>query len=142
MDYYAIGQCTPGVIAINTATFIGNKKKGLLGGVIATLGMVTPSWIIIMLIAALIQNFSEIVWVQHALAGIRVCVCVLVLDAVWKLGRKSLSDLASWLIFGAVLLLSLFTSVSTFVWVIAAGIAGIVIKGLLHRKQTKEGDEA
>ena len=75
MDYYAIGQCTPGVIAVNTATFIGQKNLGTLGGIFATLGVVFPSVVIISLLAGVIEAFSHIVWVQHAFGGIRVCVC-------------------------------------------------------------------
>ena len=82
MDYYAIGQCTPGIIAVNTATFIGYKRRGLIGAAFSTLGMVFPSLVIITVIAAFIQNFAHIEAVQHAFAGIRVAVCVLILTAV------------------------------------------------------------
>lgn len=78
MDYYAVGQCTPGIIAVNTATFIGYYQKGILGGIVATLGIVFPSIVIILFIAGFLQNFSDLAVVQHALAGIRVAVCVLV----------------------------------------------------------------
>ena len=71
-DYFAIGQCTPGVIAVNTATFIGRKQKGILGGIAATLGMVFPSLVIISILAGLIANFAHLAWVQHAFAGISV----------------------------------------------------------------------
>ena len=74
LNYYAIGQCTPGVIAVNTATFIGDSRKGVIGGFLATFGVVLPSLIIISVIAALLNNFAEIEAVQHALAGIRVAV--------------------------------------------------------------------
>ena len=60
LNYYAIGQCTPGVIAVNTATFIGDKRKGILGGFLATLGVVMPSLIIISVIAAVLNNFAAI----------------------------------------------------------------------------------
>ena len=76
MDWYAIGQCTPGVIAVNTATFVGQKQAGIWGGIFATLGVVFPSLVIIMIIAAFIQNFAHLPAVQNAFAGIRVCVCV------------------------------------------------------------------
>ena len=135
MDYYAIGQCTPGIIAVNTATFIGYKYKGILGGIIATLGCVTPSVIIITIISALINNFSDIIWVQHALAGIRVCVCVLVFDSVLKLAKKSLKDLPTWLIFACIIVLSLFTSVSTVIWVLAAAVIGILVKSFAVMKK-------
>lgn len=75
MDYYAIGQCTPGIIAVNIATFVGKKIKGIPGAVSATVGMVFPSIVIITLIAGLLTNFSEIGWIQNAFGGIRICVC-------------------------------------------------------------------
>ena len=70
-DYFAIGQCTPGVIAVNTATFVGAKRKGSLGGVVATLGMVFPSIVIITLIAAFLRNFAHMPNLGHAFAGVR-----------------------------------------------------------------------
>ena len=91
MDYYAIGQCTPGIIAINTATFIGYKIKGLPGAIVATLGVIAPSLVIITIIAAFISNFMELDFIASAFNGIRACVCVLhpghgeALDAVVKL---------------------------------------------------------
>ena len=91
-DYFAIGQCTPGVIAVNTATFIGQKKKGIVGGIFTTLGVVFPSVVIISLLAGVIEAFSHIVWVQHAFGGIRVCVCVLIFNAVVKLWKSAVKD--------------------------------------------------
>ena len=82
MDYYAIGQCTPGIIAVNTATFVGNRTRGAVGGVVATLGVVFPSLVIITIIAAFIRNFADLAVVKNAFAGIRVCVFVLILNAV------------------------------------------------------------
>lgn len=128
MDYLAIGQCTPGLIAINTATFIGEKRKGVIGGIVATLGFVTPALITIMIVAALLQNFAGYPAVQNAFAGIRVCVCVLILNAVLKLWKKSVTDKITLLIFAAVFLLTVFTAVSPAVLVIVSGVAGIFIK--------------
>lgn len=138
MDYYAIGQCTPGIIAINTATFIGYKRKGIIGGIVATAGCVAPSLVIIMMIAAFINSFTHILWVQHALAGIRVCVCVLVLNAVLKLAKKSLVDAATYVIFAAVVVLSLFTDVAAFFWILCAGVGGVVIKTLMERSKAQK----
>lgn len=92
MDYYAIGQCTPGVIAVNTATFIGYKRAGALGGVAATAGIISPSILIIVLIASFIDQFSHLSIVQNAFAGIRIAVCALVLHAVWKMIQKGIVD--------------------------------------------------
>ena len=129
-DYYAVGQCTPGIIAVNTATFVGRKLAGPAGGIAATLGVVFPSLVIITLIAALLSNFAEVAAVQHAFAGIRVCVCVLILNAVVKLWKKTVVDLPTLLIFLAVLALSLLTSLSPVVYVLCAAAAGVLIKNL------------
>ncbi len=129
MDYYAIGQCTPGVIAINTATFIGYKIKGIPGGIMATLGVIAPSLVIITVIAAFISNFMELSFVNSAFAGIRACVCVLIFSAVLKLGKKALVDKITVGIFAVVLVLSLFTDISPAILVVLAGAVGIIIKG-------------
>lgn len=130
MDYFAIGQCTPGIIAVNTATFIGQKLKGVIGGITATLGVVFPSLIIISLLAGVIEAFSHIVWVQHAFGGIRICVCVLILNAVIKLLKKAVIDKATFAIFLLVALGSYFTAVSPVVFVLAAAIIGIALKNV------------
>ena len=129
MDYYAIGQCTPGIIAINTATFIGYKIKGIPGGIMATLGVIAPSLVIITVIAAFISNFMELSFVNSAFAGIRACVCVLIFSAVLKLGKKALVDKITVGIFAVVLVLSLFTDISPAILVVLAGAVGIIIKG-------------
>ena len=136
MDYYAIGQCTPGIIAVNTATFVGQKKKGVLGGIFATLGMIFPSLVIIVVIAAFLQNFADNPYVKNAFAGIRVVVCVLIANAVIKLWKGSVPNKIALCIYLAVLGLSLFTNVSTVLLVVAAGVAGAVIGAL--RKEKKE----
>ena len=130
MDWYAIGQCTPGVIAVNTATFVGQKQAGVIGGIFATLGVVFPSLVIITIIAAFIQNFAHLAAVQKAFAGIRVCVCVLILNAVVKLWKKSVVDWKTLVIFAAVFAGSVFLSVSPVVYVVISALAGIVVKEL------------
>lgn len=109
-DYFAIGQCTPGIIAVNTATFVGHKQKGNLGGVAATLGLVAPSVLIILLIAAFLENFADLPVVGHAFAGVRACVCALILVSVLKLRKNTVIDLPTTIIFIAVLALSLVKS--------------------------------
>ena len=130
MDYFAIGQCTPGVIAVNTATFIGQKNKGVPGGILATLGVVFPSLVIISLLAGVITQFSHLDWVNHAFGGIRVCVCILILNAVVKLLKKAVIDVPTAILFAAVALGSYFTPLSPVVFVVAAGAAGIVLRSL------------
>ena len=128
MDYFAIGQCTPGVIAVNTATFIGQKNKGTIGGIFATLGVVFPSLLIISALAGVIEAFSHIGWVQNAFGGIRVCVCVLILNAVVKLMKKAVVDKATLIIFLVVMLGSGLTDLSPVIFVVLAGVAGVLLK--------------
>ncbi|MCI8514270.1 MAG: chromate transporter [Lachnospiraceae bacterium] len=128
MDYYAIGQCTPGVIAVNTATFVGRKIKGTPGGILATLGVVSPSFVIISLIAAFIQNFADLAVIKNAFAGIRVCVCVLIFNAVVKLFKKSVIDAPTLVIFLLITIGSLLLDWSPILFVIAAGTLGILLK--------------
>ena len=104
-DYYAIGQCTPGIIAVNTAIFIGHRNRGAGGGVAAALGVVTPSILVITVIAAFLSNFADYPVVQHALAGVNACVVALIAHSVVKLGKGNLKSAAQVGIFLAVLLL-------------------------------------
>ncbi len=129
MDWYAIGQCTPGVIAVNTATFVGQKRRGTLGGIVATLGIVFPSLVIITIIAAFIQGFADLPAVRNAFGGIRACVCVLILNAVVKLWKKSVVDWKTLLIFAAVFFGSVFWNLSPVLYVLAAAAAGAAIRG-------------
>ena len=133
-DYFAIGQCTPGIIAVNTATFIGQKNKGIPGGIIATLGLVFPSLVIISMLAGVITHFSHLAWVNHAFGGIRVCVCILILNAITKLYKKSVIDIPTTLIFFLVFGLSAWLSCSPVWFVLAAAVAGIVLKNVGVKK--------
>lgn len=129
MDYFAIGQCTPGIIAVNTATFIGQKRRGTAGAIAATAGVVFPSLVIITLLAGLISNFSHLAWVKNAFAGIQVCVCVLIFNATVKLLKKAVIDKKTAAIFAAVLLGSSFLDLSPVVFVVVSAVLGIVLKG-------------
>lgn len=134
-DYYAIGQCTPGVIAVNTATFIGQKTKGVAGGIIAMLGVVSPSLLIIIALAKIISNFANLAIVKNAFAGIRACVCVLIFNAVCKLWKSSVIDKITFIIFLTVCLCSLILNISPVFFVLLAAISGIVIKQVEARKK-------
>lgn len=127
MDYYAVGQCTPGVIAVNTATFIGYKVAGPAGGVAATLGVVFPSVVIICLIAGILTNFADIPAVKSAFTAIRVCVCVLIFNAVVKLWKGAVKDKAGLVLFLIVFVLSLFFDISPVVFVLFCALAGLVL---------------
>ena len=119
--------------AVNTATFVGQKQAGILGGIAATLGIVFPSLVIITALAGVINSFSHLAWVQHAFAGIRVCVCVLIFNAVVKLLKGSVKDWPAALIFAAVLAAALLTDLSPVVFVAAAAALGIVIQNVIRR---------
>ena len=129
IDYFAIGQLTPGVIAVNTATFVGYKTKGILGGIFATLGVVTPSIMIITIIAAFLKNFMDYEIVQHAFGGIRIAVCVLISIAIMKLAKKNIKNNTGIIIAVLVFLLVTFTNISSVYVIIGAIIFGLLWKG-------------
>lgn len=128
LDMYAIGQCTPGIIAVNTATFIGYQQAGMLGGVIATLGVISPSLVIICLIASILQNFINLPAVQHALAGIRVTVCAMMLQTVVTMTKKGVKDKLGVFLFLAGFLIASFTPVPLALIVVASALVGILAK--------------
>ena len=130
MDYYAVGQCTPGVIAVNTATFIGQKTAGILGGIAATLGVVFPSLVIICVIAGILTNFADIPAVKSAFAGIRVCVCVLIFNAVVKLFKSAVPDKGALCLCLGVFVLSVFLDISPVYYVLVCAAAGILLTRL------------
>ncbi|MGN8898065.1 chromate transporter [Flavonifractor sp. HCP28S3_F3] len=143
-DYFAIGQCTPGIIAVNTATFVGHKLKGAVGGVAATLGLVFPCLVIIMLIAAFLQNFADLPVVVHAFNGVRACVCALILSSVLKLRKSTVVDKPTVVIFAVVLALAVVGNFVSFpanalgallgyvtspiVLVVVAGVTGLCVR--------------
>ena len=145
-DYFAVGQCTPGIIAVNTATFIGFKYKGIPGGILATLGVVFPSLVIITAIAAFLSNFADIPMVRHALAGINAAVVALIASSVVKLGKSTLKNGAAIAIFLCVLVLAAAGSLTGFgtgtlasvmelatspaVLIVLAGLTGWLVFGL------------
>ncbi|MGI6115235.1 MULTISPECIES: chromate transporter [unclassified Clostridium] len=139
MDYYAIGQCTPGIISVNVSTFIGFKLKGILGGIIATLGFIAPSIVIIAVIATFISAFADAMVVKHAFAGIRVCVCVLIFNAVIKLGKGAVKDIVTGIVCALVFLAATFTPVSPIILVVLAGAAGAVSKAIGRRFAKDKG---
>lgn len=126
LDYYAIGQATPGIIAINTSTFCGAKKAGTLGGIIASLGFITPSIIIISLIANFLTAFSHVAYIQHAFAGIRVAVCALVLNTVINLVKTNANTTLKFLVFALTFVAIAFLKISPVFIVITVGIFGIL----------------
>ena len=134
LDYYAVGQCTPGVIAVNTATFIGYKVHGIIGAIVATLGVVFPSLIIITIIAALLKNFANYSIVQHAFSGIRVVVIALIVSAILKLAKTSIKNSTTLIIAIIAFILVAFVNLSPIYIVIAAACIGLILKFIRGRK--------
>lgn len=126
MDYFAVGQCTPGVIAVNTATFVGFKRSGITGGIVATLGVISPSIVIITAIASLLSNFSDYPLVQNAFSGIRIVVAALILSVVIKMYKTAVVDWLGTLIFAVSFTLGLFIDFSPICYIVVAAIIGIV----------------
>ena len=135
LDYYAVGQCTPGVIAVNTATFIGYKLRGIIGGIVATLGVIFPSIVIILIIATFLQNFADLAIVQSAFAGIRVAVVALIITTVVKLIKSSIKDYLGVIIAIIAFVISAFIGLSPVYVVIAAALTGFISKGLRGDKK-------
>lgn len=128
VDYFAIGQATPGIVAVNVATFVGFNRKGVRGSLVTTAGIVTPSIIVITLLAMFLNNFTDIVWVQKALRGINVVVAVLLINAVWRMGRKTIIDWITALIgLGAFVAIVVF-NVSGVIVIFISALLGLAVK--------------
>ena len=138
LDYFAIGQSTPGIIAVNVATFVGYKRAGVIGSIFSTSGIVFPSLIIITLIAAFVSNFNELVWVQKALKGINVAVSVLLVKAVFSFGKKTVFDLCTFFI-AALSFVLMFAFNVQGVWiVIGSALLGWIFQTIKSRRVLKE----
>ncbi|MFR6380028.1 MAG: chromate transporter [Evtepia sp.] len=125
LDLTAVAQCTPGVIAVNTATFCGYRVYGFRGAVFATLGVLFPPILIVLVISAFFWSFAENPWVQYALTGVRACVCALIINSAIKLGKKAILDVPAFLVFLVVFLLAAFVGLSPAILVICAGCFGL-----------------
>lgn len=141
LNYFAVGQCTPGIIAVNTATFVGYKQKKIGGAIMATLGMISPSIIIILLIATVLDRYADNVWVGHAFAGIRVAVCALVLSSIVKLWKSGVKNKWGILLFLIAFVLVAFVDVSTVWLVIGAILVGLVYQLIIEKRGTGHGKE-
>lgn len=136
LDYYAVGQSTPGIIAINVATFVGYKQRGVVGGIIATLGIITPSIVVITTLAGLISSIDEYPLVQKAMKGINVAVCALITDATLNFIRKTLKGIFSFLILAMSFSLIYFFKVPSYAIVSGAAVTGIIIY-LIQKRRVK-----
>ena len=145
-DYFSIGQCTPGIIAMNVSTFVGEKRGGVKGAVAASAGFLTGPILIILTIAMFLKNFAQLEIVQHAFAGIRVCVCVLILQAVLRLWKKSVVDPFTLGLYLAVFALHALSGLLPYkipaaALVILSGAAGILAANRKNRASAKGGEE-
>lgn len=134
LDYYAVGQCTPGIIAVNVATFVGYKKKGIIGGIFSTLGMVSPSLIIVSIMATFLKKYINNPVIAHAIAGIKVVVCALMLNTVVTMAKKTVKDIVCGIACIIAFALAMFTPIPTVLIVIFAGVIGIILYKLNLRK--------
>lgn len=136
LDLYSIGQCTPGIIAVNVATFIGYNQAKIKGAIASTLGMIMPSLIIITLIASCLENFMDNRYVVYAFYGIRICVVALIFNIIFDLAKKNLNSWFNVVMFiGAIGLLAGF-NISAVLLVIIAGIFSLAV-GEIKRKLAK-----
>jgi len=141
LDYYAVSQVTPGVIAVNVSTFVGSKKAGIPGGIMATAGVVTPSIIIITVIALFISSFEEIVWVQKALAGVNVAVTALLSYAVFNFAKKSVKNWWGVLFYICSFCAVFFYKIPSVAVVISAIVIGLAIHFIARAKNGKNEKE-
>ncbi len=138
LDYFAVAQCTPGVIAVNTATFVGHKRKGIFGGIIATLGVIFIPMIIITLIASFLKSISHIKLVQNALWGISIAVCATILSSLVKMMKTAIKDFIGIIIFIIALFVSIFFDVSPIIVVVISAVIGIIVKNISKKGMLKK----
>jgi chromate transporter len=134
LDCYAIGQCTPGIIAVNTATLLGYKQRGVIGGIVATLGEVTPSLVIITFLSTILRQLEGNVIMDRAFGGIRVAVCVLILQAILKLYKKSIIDIPTFLLCLITIIGTVFLSFSPIYFILLGITYGLVVQKLKRGK--------
>ncbi len=127
LDYYAVGQCTPGIIAVNVSTFVGYKRKGIPGAIFSTLGMVSPSLIIVSILALFLEQFMDNETVSHAVGGIKIVVCALMLHTVITMSKKTIKNITGGVVCAIAFLLAMLTPVPTVLLVVAAGVFGIIL---------------
>ena len=143
LNITVIAESTPGPVAINCATFVGYRQKGLPGAIAATVGVILPSFVIIFLVSLFLDRFLEIVWVARAFAGIRIAVGILIVDVAVRMIRKMKKDALRAAVlaasFAAVLLISAFSwRIPTLVLLLAAALVSLA--AFVFRPSGKGGD--
>ena len=137
MDYYAIGQSLPGFIAVNTAVFVGNKAAGVKGAIASALGVISPSIILITLIATLLTGFQDIPVINHALNGIRIGVCMLMVATIVQLWKSSIKSITGLVICVVAFVLAYIVGINVALLVILSAAAGIILKAVSEKRKTK-----
>lgn len=127
LDYFAISQCTPGVIAVNVATFVGYKRAGFWGSLTATIGVILPSFLIIIILAHFIQKANGVAWFQKIVRGVNIAVTVLLIKAFIPISKKTIIDIPTFLIFIFSFIAILFFDISGFYVIIVSGIVGYIM---------------
>lgn len=141
LDYYAVGQSTPGIIAVNVATFVGYKKAGITGGIVATLGIISPSLIIITALAGVIQSIDQYPNVQKAMSGINVAVCALITDATLNFIKKGVKNFVTLLVLLASFLLIYYVKVPSYLIVLGAAFLGAITYFVKNKMKKNVGAE-
>ena len=134
LDVIAIAESTPGPIAINSATFIGYKIAGFWGSFMSTLGVVLPSFVIILIISFLLRNFAEIKYVQYAFFGIRAGVLALGVKALFSMYKHGPKNIISYIIMALAFILVAFFDVNVLTVIIGAAIFGIITSLMAERR--------
>ena len=134
LDVIAIAESTPGPIAINAATFIGRKTAGTKGAACATLGVVLPSFLIIVAISYVLQAFQSLKAVRYAFWGIRAGVTALILKALWSLYRQCKKDVFSYAVMAAAFVAAAFLGVSAIGIILAAAVVGVLYTYIRQEK--------
>lgn len=137
IDYYAVGQSTPGIVAVNVATFVGFRQVGIIGGIVATLGMVTPSLVIIMILAGLINSISDYPVAQKALRGINVAVAALMTSVIVKFAKKTIKNIVNAVFMLISFALVFFFKVPSFYIILCALAIGVALTAINLKKAQK-----
>ena len=126
VDFYALSQCIPGIIAGNIAVCSGYKTKGILGAIMALFGLITPAFIAIIILANILTGITNYPIVQHAFSGIRVSVIILILVTIKDLWKKSVNSLFTYILFISILLALLILPVSPTLIIIISGVVALL----------------
>ena len=138
LDMLVIAESTPGVIAVNTATSVGFKLRGVLGAIIATLGVVLPSFLIITALTFVINEFSDNVWYQAAFTGIQACVTILIINAFVKLAKQIERTWFSIVLLIAAFAVAVFTNFDVIFIILIGGVLGIAYTLIKERIDAKK----